>query len=66
MFKAVLCKFQTHEDLRAILLATGEEEIVEKTTHDYYWGCGTEGTGKNMLGITLVRVRDVLREQTNV
>lgn len=65
MFRAVLRKFQTHADIREILLSTGEEEIVEKTTHDYYWGCGTEGTGKNMLGQILVSVRTLLREEAS-
>lgn len=26
------------------------EIIIEKTTNDYYWGCGKNGSGKNMLG----------------
>ncbi len=65
MFKAVLRKFETHEDIREILLGTGDEEIVERTTHDYYWGCGTEGSGKNMLGQILVRVREILREEAS-
>ncbi len=37
--------------------------IVEKTTRDYYWGCGTEGTGKNTLGIILMEVREKLRSE---
>jgi hypothetical protein len=61
MFRAVLAKFNAHQDLTELLLSTGEEEIIEKTTKDYYWGCGTEGTGKNMLGKILMRVRDELR-----
>lgn len=44
-----------------ILLSTGNEEIIEKTTKDYYWGCGEDGTGKNMLGKILMETRDVLR-----
>jgi ribA/ribD-fused uncharacterized protein len=61
MFKAVLCKFETHEAIRTLLLETGDAEIVERTTYDYYWGCGTDGTGKNTLGQILVRVRELLR-----
>lgn len=61
MFRAVLAKFQTHAELKELLLSTGQEEIVEKTSKDYYWGCGTDGTGKNMLGKILMRVRDELR-----
>jgi len=39
----------------------GREELIEKTTTDYYWGCGTNGTGRNMLGIILMEVRDMLK-----
>jgi N-glycosidase YbiA len=65
MRKVVLKKFETHEDIRNILLSTGEEEIVEKTSGDYYWGCGTNGTGKNMLGKILMETRQVLRERSS-
>jgi N-glycosidase YbiA len=61
MYRAVSAKFQAHADLKELLLSTGDEEIIEKTTGDHYWGCGTDGTGKNMLGIILMRVRDELR-----
>ena len=65
MFKAVLCKFTTHADLRAILLQTGAEKLVEKTTTDYYWGCGLTGNGKNMLGRLLMKVREQLRSEAS-
>lgn len=62
MRRAVLRKFQTHADIRTLLLATGDEELVENAPGDYYWGCGAEGTGKNMLGQILMEVRALLRE----
>ncbi len=62
MFKAVRQKFTTHEELRAILLATGEEELVENAPGDYYWGCGADCSGKNQLGRTLMQVRALLRQ----
>ncbi|MFN6559829.1 MAG: NADAR family protein [Nostoc sp. ChiSLP01] len=61
MRQAVLCKFQTHTDIRDILLSTGNEEIVENSPIDFYWGCGADGSGKNMLGKILMEVRDILR-----
>lgn len=61
MRKAVLKKIQTHADIREILLSTGEEEIVENSPIDYYWGCGADGSGKNRLGVILMEVRQIIR-----
>jgi len=61
MRKAVLKKIQTHADIRKILLSTGEEEIVENSPIDYYWGCGADGSGKNRLGVILMEVRELIR-----
>jgi N-glycosidase YbiA len=61
MRKAVLQKFQSHEDIREILLATGNELLVENAPGDYYWGCGKDGSGKNKLGEILMEVRGLLR-----
>lgn len=58
MRKALIRKFETHADIREILLSTGNEEIVENSPIDYYWGCGADGTGKNMLGIILMEIGD--------
>jgi N-glycosidase YbiA len=64
MRKAVLRKFEIHTDIREILLSTGDEEIVENSPIDYYWGCGANGSGKNMLGIILMEVREILHERS--
>lgn len=61
MHRAVRAKFESHPELRALLLSTGDEEIVENAPHDYYWGCGKDGSGKNMLGRILMKVREELR-----
>lgn len=60
MRKAVLRKFETHKALRELLLATGDEEIIENAPSDYYWGCGANGTGLNMLGKILMQIRSIL------
>ena len=64
MRKAVLQKFKTHADTCEILLATADEEIVENSPSDYYWGCGKDVRGKNMLGQIIMEVRDILRSRT--
>ena len=63
MRRAVLKKFETHADIRRLLLGTGDEKIVEATTDDYYWGVGSDGSGKNRLGQILMEVRAILRER---
>lgn len=63
MQRAVLRKFETHAEIREILLSTGEEAIVENAPGDYYWGCGADGTGRNQLGKILVEVRTILRNR---
>ena len=63
MTEAVRAKFTQHEDLRTILLATGDARLVEHTENDGYWGDGGDGSGKNMLGQVLMRVRAELRER---
>jgi N-glycosidase YbiA len=63
MRKAVQRKFETHKDIQEILLSTGDEKLIERTSGDYYWGCGTDGNGKNMLGKILMEVRAALRKK---
>ncbi|MBQ4058138.1 MAG: NADAR family protein [Lachnospiraceae bacterium] len=60
MRKAVLAKFTQNKEIKNVLLSTGKETIVENTSNDYYWGCGKDGSGKNMLGIILMEVREKL------
>lgn len=61
MFSAVLKKFKTHQSLLALLLSTGDQDIVENAPGDYYWGIGKNGTGHNKLGKILVSVRQQLK-----
>ncbi|MCE9566396.1 MAG: NADAR family protein [Planctomycetes bacterium] len=61
MLEAVRAKFAQHDDLREILLATGDAKLVEHTENDSYWGDGGDGSGKNQLGQILMRVREELQ-----
>jgi N-glycosidase YbiA len=63
MYRAVLCKFTVHAELKALLLSTGNELIVENAPGDYYWGCGADGSGKNRLGEILMVVRGILSDR---
>jgi N-glycosidase YbiA len=62
MYTAVLTKFQTHTDIRAILLGTEEAMIIEDSAVDAFWGCGADRQGKNHLGKILMQVRQRLRQ----
>lgn len=63
MRDVLLAKFTQHDDLRALLISTGEAELVESATVDNpvnrYWG-RVNGRGQNMLGKLLMEVRKTL------
>jgi N-glycosidase YbiA len=61
MREVVRAKFNQHDDIRQILLSTGNSKIVEHTENDSYWGDGGNGSGKNMLGRILMEIREELR-----
>ncbi|MEN8217652.1 MAG: NADAR family protein [Pseudomonadota bacterium] len=63
MREAVMAKFRAHDDLKKRLLETGNDKLVEKAPMDYYWGCGKDGSGKNMLGKILMETREILRRE---
>ena len=65
-------KFNQNEDLKEVLLESGNREIVEASPDDRIWGIGfksdeAEGNeakwGNNGLGKALMRVRDRLRKE---
>jgi ribA/ribD-fused uncharacterized protein len=62
------------ENLRAMLLATGDRELVEASAMDRVWGIGFSESnaeqnrvrwGENLLGKALMNVRERLREEHN-
>ena len=67
MYEVIYAKFSQNGELRRKLLETGNSILIEYNTwHDNYWGICTcprckDKPGKNMLGITLMRVREALR-----
>ncbi len=64
MREVLRAKFTQHEDLKALLLATGEARLVEAGRTDNLvnrtWG-EVNGKGLNMLGVLLMEVREELR-----
>lgn len=64
MFDAVLYKFIEHEDLKQKLINTNNEDIVEETVKENYWGIGPNKDGLNNYGKILCMVRNILKEGT--
>src|SRR5262249_13456029 len=61
MRSAVRQKFAAHAQLAELLLATGDDELIEAAPRDSFWGCGNDGTGQNWLGQILMETRSELR-----
>ncbi|KAH8100871.1 hypothetical protein BXZ70DRAFT_907037 [Cristinia sonorae] len=65
MEEIVALKFEQHRDLRDQLLDTGDDELVEASYIDSYWGVGKDGHGRNEFGRILQRLRKDLRRGGN-
>jgi ribA/ribD-fused uncharacterized protein len=72
MVEGLYEKFTQDEKLKQALLDTGDTEIVEASPYDCIWGIGftedrpeardkSKWRGKNLLGVTLMKVRDKIR-----
>jgi ribA/ribD-fused uncharacterized protein len=61
MKQGLKAKFTQHQKLKDMLLATGGSLLMENSQEDYFWGIGTDGSGKNMLGTLLMDLRHSLR-----
>ena len=71
-FRGLMAKFSQNEDLKKQLLDTGDVYLVECAHSDIIWACGirvnekerfdiSKWRGQNILGFTLMEVRDALR-----
>jgi ribA/ribD-fused uncharacterized protein len=61
MMSILMAKFTQNMDARNELLSTYPHPLIEDSPVDSYWGCGSDGKGKNKLGKMLVIVRDHIR-----
>lgn len=64
MEAALRQKFSSYESLSESLIATGAEEIIDATPCSSFWGAGMAGTGLNMFGQLLMKVRQELQQRT--
>jgi ribA/ribD-fused uncharacterized protein len=66
MRKAVLEKFSQNTLIGERLIATGDATLIEHTSRDPFWADGGDGSGRNMLGIILMEVREKIKGQMKV
>ena len=70
--KGLYAKFSQNDDLKKLLLDTGDAYLVECAVNDKIWACGIDlhdesrlnaekWSGQNILGFALMEVRDSLR-----
>lgn len=63
MVDILLCKFTQYSELKTALLATTDAYLIEHTPvkgRDKYWADDNDGSGKNILGLSLMFVRKSL------
>lgn len=61
MKRALYAKFSTNTYLLQALLDTKNNNLIEDSTIDKYWGQDKNGNGENKLGILLMEVRSTLQ-----
>ena len=72
MYEVNLAKYSQFDDYKAVLLSTGEKQLVEVNGKDTIWGIGLyandprvldekQWRGQNLLGKVLMRVREELK-----
>jgi ribA/ribD-fused uncharacterized protein len=50
-------KLAQHREAQEALRKSGDEEIVEDSPTDYFWGVGADGSGQNALGKLWMKIR---------
>ena len=63
MKEALRHKFEQNLLLKEILLSTQNAYLSEHTENDSFWGDGGDDSGKNMLGKSLMELRDQLLKE---
>ncbi len=54
-------KCNQHQDIKKALIESGNQEIIEDSPFDSFWGWGADKNGRNELGKIWMRIREDLR-----
>ncbi|MFA5107001.1 MAG: NADAR family protein [Patescibacteria group bacterium] len=57
MEEIVRAKYRQHGDVQKALKESGNEEIIENSPIDSFWGTGADGNGRNELGKIWMKLR---------
>jgi ribA/ribD-fused uncharacterized protein len=60
MRRADRAKYEQNPELAAMLLATGDAELIEDSPSEPFWGIGPDGNGSNWAGRVLMEIRESL------
>lgn len=74
MWRGMVAKFNTYQDAKDALLATGDKVLVENTSlldrkvtnRESTWGAGDDGNGENRLGIFLMAMREQIKRDGKI
>lgn len=66
MMTGLRAKFTQYPELYRLLLSTDGATLIEASPTDSYWGIGPMNTGRNRMGVLLMRLRDELKEKASV
>jgi len=61
MRKVIALKIDQYPEIKELLISTGNEEIVEYSAKDYFWGSGPDFSGRNELGKIWMYHRELLK-----
>ena len=65
MLEGLRYKFTYSQDLKQKLLETGNARLIESTNAEAFWSDGGDGSGRNMMGVLLMKVRGEIMANPN-
>ena len=57
MYRALRAKFTQYPHLAEQLILTGDAQLINDSQDDVHWGAGPDRSGRNRLGVLLMRLR---------